>query len=123
MTNNVNADSVLTGNFCDIVKFFRGRAVDETDRLAQRALSVILKTNHLVQTGDEVDADPFSANWFASTALESALTLFSCTPAAGRPSIARVAAGSRSDGAATECGDIASIGRHPVARPPLMVPD
>ncbi|MGH6754540.1 MAG: hypothetical protein ACREDP_20495 [Bradyrhizobium sp.] len=71
MTKQVNADSILRGNFCDIVNFFRGRDIDDVDRLAQRALTIILRTNHLVQTGDEVDTDPFCANMFASSALEA----------------------------------------------------
>lgn len=71
MTKHVNAESIIRGNFCDIVKFFRGRDLDAVDRLAQRALSVILRTDHLVQTGNEVDADPFTANMFASAALTS----------------------------------------------------
>lgn len=71
MTKHVNADSILRGNFCDIVKFFHGRDIDDVDRLAKRALSVIFNTKDLVQTGDEVDTDPFGANMFASAALES----------------------------------------------------
>ena len=71
MTKHVNAESIIRGNFCDIVKFFRGRDLDAVDRLAQRALSVIFRTDHLVQTGNEVDADPFTANMFASAALTS----------------------------------------------------
>ena len=71
MNRHSNPDSVLQGNFCDIVNFFRGQEGDDADRLAHRALTIILSTNHLVQTGDEVDTDPFCANMFASSALGS----------------------------------------------------
>ncbi len=71
MTKHVNADSIIRGNFCDIVKFFRGRDLDAVDRLAQRALNIILRTDHLVQTGNEIDTDPFTANMFANAALTS----------------------------------------------------
>lgn len=71
MTKHVNAESIIRGNFCDIVKFFRGRDLDAVDRLAQRALNIILRTDHLEQTGYEVDTDPFSANMFAGAALGS----------------------------------------------------
>jgi hypothetical protein len=71
MNTHANPDSILQGKFCDIVNFFRDRAADDADRLAQRALTVILSTNHLVQTGYEVNTDPFSANMFASSALGS----------------------------------------------------
>lgn len=71
MTKQINADSVITGNFCDVVNFFRERDIDDVDRLAQRALTVIFKTDHLVQTGDEVNPDPFVANMLASSALEA----------------------------------------------------
>jgi hypothetical protein len=69
MNKNSNADSILQGNFCDIVNYFRGSSCDDADQLAQRALTIVLLTNHLVQTGYEVDADPFMANMAASTAL------------------------------------------------------
>jgi hypothetical protein len=71
MTKHVNADSILSGNFCDIVKYFRAADIDDVDRLAQRALTIILKTDRLVQTGEEVDTDPFTANMLASSALKS----------------------------------------------------
>lgn len=71
MNRHSNPDSILQGNFCDILNFFRGKECDEADRLAQRALSIVLSTNHLVQTGDEVDTDPFCANMFAGSALGS----------------------------------------------------
>ncbi len=71
MNRHSNPDSILQGNFCDIVNFFRGKECDDADRLAQRALSIVLSTNHLVQTGYEVDTDPFCANMFASSALGS----------------------------------------------------
>lgn len=66
-----NRDSILLTNLSDIVGHFRGRQVDDADHLAQRALAVIFLTDHLVQTGYEADADPFSANMFASAALGS----------------------------------------------------
>jgi hypothetical protein len=64
-----NRDSILLSNLSDIVGHFRGRQVDDVDQLAQRALSVIFLTDHLVQTGYEADTDPFSANMFAGAAL------------------------------------------------------
>jgi len=64
-----NRDSILQSNFCDIVNHFRGRKVDDADQLAQRALSIIFLTDHLVQTGYELDTDPFTANMFATAAL------------------------------------------------------
>ena len=71
MTKHVNADSIICGNRSDIFAFFRGRDIDDVDRLAQRALTIILRTDHLPQTGFEVDTDPFAANMFASAALGS----------------------------------------------------
>lgn len=64
-----NRDSILQSEFADIVRHFSGRKLDDADQLAQRALSVIFLTDHLVQTGYEADADPFSANMFACAAL------------------------------------------------------
>lgn len=69
MTKNARVDSILQGNFCDVVNFFRDRDLDEVDRLAQRALSILFRTDHLKQTGSEVDTDPFTANMFATIAL------------------------------------------------------
>lgn len=69
MRKHSNRESVLQGNFCDVVNFFRGRDIDDVDRLAQRALTIIMSTDHLVQTGDEENTDPFCANMFASSAL------------------------------------------------------
>lgn len=66
-----NRDSILQTEFSDIVSHFRGRKIDDADQLAQRALSVIFLTDHLVQTGYEADTDPFTANMFASSALGS----------------------------------------------------
>lgn len=66
-----NRDSILQANFCDVVNYFRGRQTDDADQLAQRALTIIFLTDHLVQTGFEVDTDPFSANMFAGAALGS----------------------------------------------------
>lgn len=66
-----NRDSILLTELADVVNHFRGRKTDDVDQLAQRALSVIFLTDHLVQTGYEADADPFSANMFASSALGS----------------------------------------------------
>jgi hypothetical protein len=71
MNTHANPDSILQGHFCDVVNFFRDRAVDDADRLAQRALTVIFSTDQLVQTGNEVNTDPFCANMFASSALRS----------------------------------------------------
>ncbi len=68
---NINRDSILNTSFSSIVGHFRGRKTDDVDQLAQRALSVIFLTDHLVQTGYEADADPFSANMFAQAALGS----------------------------------------------------
>ncbi|MGH6754541.1 MAG: hypothetical protein ACREDP_20500, partial [Bradyrhizobium sp.] len=64
-----NRDSILQSNFCDIVNYFRERKLDGADQLAQRALSILFLTDHLVQTGDELDTDPFCANMFAGAAL------------------------------------------------------
>src|SRR5947208_622095 len=80
MTKHVNADSIIRGSRRDIERFFHGRDIDDVDRLAQRALTIILATNHLIQTGDEVDTDPFCANMFASTALESINSTFKTYP-------------------------------------------
>lgn len=44
MSSNHHADSVLRGNFCDVVNYFRNREIDDLDRLVQRGVSVILKT-------------------------------------------------------------------------------
>ncbi len=43
-----NRDSILQSEFTDIVRHFRGRKLDDADQLAQRALSVIFLTDHLV---------------------------------------------------------------------------
>lgn len=69
MTKTSKSDSIVQGMFCQVVNYFRGKEVDDLDRLVQRGLSVIFKTEHLVQTGFEVDPDPFTANMFASSAL------------------------------------------------------
>ena len=71
MNRHSNPDSVLKGHFCDIVNFFREDEWDFANDLAKRALRIILSTNHLVQTGNEIDTDPFCANMFASSALGS----------------------------------------------------
>lgn len=44
MSSTNHADSVLRGNLCDVVKYFRNREIDDLDRLVQRGVSVILKT-------------------------------------------------------------------------------
>ena len=64
-----NRDSILTTDLDTVVSYFRNRKTDDVDQLAQRALSVIFLTDHLVQTGYEADTDPFSANMFACSAL------------------------------------------------------
>lgn len=68
MTTTSKIGSTLTGKFSDIVDFLFTGGADEVDRLACRAISVILATDG-PQTGDEANTDPFVANQLASAAL------------------------------------------------------
>lgn len=71
MTKTSNNDSILTGRFCEVVNYFLGKEVDDIDRIVQRGLTIIFNTEHLAQTGFEVNPDPFTANMYASAALGS----------------------------------------------------
>ncbi len=71
MTRQSNSDSILTGNFGNIIDFMVFSGTDEADQLARRAVSIILATDNMPQTGEEANTDPFVANMLASDALAS----------------------------------------------------
>lgn len=70
MTTTSKIESTLTGKFSDIIDFLTAAGADEADKLARRAVGIIVATD-APQTGEEVDTDPFVANMLASAALVS----------------------------------------------------
>jgi hypothetical protein len=70
MTTTSKIASTLTGKFSDIIDFLTAAGADEADKLARRAVGIIVATD-APQTGEEVDTDPFVANMLASAALVS----------------------------------------------------
>lgn len=69
MSSTNHADSVLRGNFCDVVKHFRNREIDDLDRLVQRGVSVLLRTRGKPRSQGDFLSSAALAEMYADEAL------------------------------------------------------
>ena len=70
MTKTSNNESIVQGNFCEIVNHFRQKEIDDVDRLVQRGLTIIFATERLFLLGTPSDDyDASTAHTYATAAL------------------------------------------------------